>query len=471
VRRSSPLAATLQALPPAVWILILIAAVSSVMVALRARSDEEGMLFWVFARAHFIAYGPLVEEWNAQNPDRPVQMRLLDYQALERRMLSGFLSGTPVADLIEVERGIAGRAFTGPLEDVGFVDLTDRLRAEGLLDEINEPSFSPWTSRGRIFGLPHDVHPVLLAYRADLVEEAGIDVSQIETWEDFERVLRPLMVDFDGDGRPDRYLLNFWPTNNGAIELLLLQAGGALFDAKERPVLDSEINARVLSRLVRWSSGPDRFVVEAPDFSAAGHKLRLDGVVVAQMMPDWLAGVWKQDLPGLAGKVKLMPLPAWERGGRRTSVSGGTMLGIPKTAPDFEAHWAFAKHLYLSEDLAERFYRASNIVPPVKRAWSLAIFDEPDPYFSGQPAGRLFLDQAAHVPHRTSSPFNPFAMARLGDALLRLIAYAERTGTYEPAALEPEARRLLAFAQDQVRQQIERNVFLRDAAVAAAPPP
>eukprot|EP01034_Spumella_vulgaris_P019931 gene19931-25505_t len=52
--------------------------------------------------------------------------------------------------------------------------------------------------------------------------------------------------------------------------------------------------------------------------------MRLDGTVLCSILPDWQAGTWKNYLPGLGGKVKLMRLPAWEPGGRRTSVWGGT---------------------------------------------------------------------------------------------------------------------------------------------------
>jgi arabinosaccharide transport system substrate-binding protein len=45
------------------------------------------------------------------------------------------------------------QAFKGPLEEVGFVDLTDLVQSEGIEAQINAPSFAPWTSRGRIFGL------------------------------------------------------------------------------------------------------------------------------------------------------------------------------------------------------------------------------------------------------------------------------------------------------------------------------
>jgi arabinosaccharide transport system substrate-binding protein len=416
-----PLPAGLRALlSPGISVILVVALIGTFGILRREAPERSFQTLWIFSRNHYQSYLPLAVQWRRDHPDRAVEVTVLDYAALERRMLSGFLSGTPVADLIEVERNIVGRAFLGPLEDVGFVDLTDRLAAEGLFEVINAPAFTPWTTRGRTFGLPHDVHPVALAYRADIVEAAGIDVGGIETWADFVRLLRPLMADADGDGRPDRYLLNFWHNAANLPEALLLQAGGLLFDEQDRLVLDRDPNPAILAQLALWIGGPERIAIDAPEFSAAGNQLRLDGTVIASLAPDWLAGVWKQDLPGLAGRVKLMPLPAWTPGGRRTTVIGGTMLGIPKSTPDFEAAWSFAKHLYLSQELAEDTFRGSHIITPVKTHWNLPIFDEPDPYFSGQPSGRVYLDLAPHVPARTSSPFNPAATAALSNVLLAL---------------------------------------------------
>ena len=125
--------------------------------------------------AHVRSYDGGLEQ-GAKSTDR-VQILLLSGGALQRRLLSGFLSDTPLPDLVEAYASIVHQAFKGPLEHVGFIDLTEVVQAEGIYEQINAPSFAPWTSRGRIFGLPHDVHPVLLAYRADIVEAAGIDVA------------------------------------------------------------------------------------------------------------------------------------------------------------------------------------------------------------------------------------------------------------------------------------------------------
>lgn len=445
-------------------VIVVLAVLSTVVIAFSSSPKAEERSVWLFARPHYLLYQPMVEAWNKER--RPgIELRLLANAALERRMMSAFFAGTPSADFIEVERRMVGRAFSGPLESVGFVDLTELMKRDGLFELINEPSFGPWASRGRVFGIPHDVHPVMLAYRADIVEAAGIDVSKIETWDDYIRVMSPLMADGDGDGEPDRYLLNMWETQGDHLELLMLQAGGGLFDDAGRLIINSAENARVLATIVRWCVGPGRIAAEAPNFSAAGNQLKLSGHVVASFMPDWMCDVWKHDLPQLEGKVKLMPMPAWDRGGLRTSVWGGTMLGIPKTAvksaEDLEALWTFAKHLYLSEDLARSTFEEGGIITPVKSHWDDPVFDRKDPYFAGQAVGRMFIELAPSVPRRTSSPYNTMALARVNNALVRLAESARRSGDVEPEWLLARAKEALAGAEADVKAQMERNVFHR----------
>ncbi|MBC7773417.1 MAG: extracellular solute-binding protein, partial [Pyrinomonadaceae bacterium] len=334
-------------------------------------------------------------------------------------------------------------------------------QSEGISQQINTPSFSPWTSRGRTFGIPHDIHPVMLAYRADIIEAAGIDVSTIQTWDDFVRVLRPLMASKTSSGEPRHYLLNFWETHFEQFEVYILQAGGTLFDAADVPTLNSDINARVMAQLVAWCNGPDRICADAPEFSASGNQLLLEGYVLAALMPDWMCNVWKKEIPQLAGKVKLMPIPAWDTGGRRTSVRGGTMLGISRTASNPDELWRFAKHLYLSRDLARQLYKEGDIVTPVKTLWDDPIFDEPDPFFCNQAKGRMYLNLASSVPPRASSPYNRLAQLRMQDALVALNTYSRRTKLFDVDSLMPESQRLLDVAQSAVQRELDRNVFLR----------
>lgn len=451
------LLAAARGLSLGLWVMIVLMAVS-VGALFKARGDSgDAVVFWLFSPEHKQLYVPLLEQ--AGDLDRPLDMQLMSIAAIERRMMSGFFGGLPTADLIEVERAVVGRAFTGPLESVGFLDLTDRLREEGLLDEINPPSFGPVTSRGRIFGLPHDVHPVLLAYRSDLVEAAGIDMSTVETWDDYFAAVAPLMKDNNGDGEPDRWALSFWPTQLDNIEVLMLQGDGTLFDDRDRPVIDTPRNAELLAEIVSWCVGPDRVAVDVDDFSATGHQQRVDGYAVAYLAPDWMCGIWKMHVPRLAGTVKLMPMPAFEPGGRRTSVRGGTVLGIPKDSPDVDAAWEYAKMLYTSPEVARQMYELTDIISPVSSLWDDPVYHQPDPFFSGQRKGALFIEQAPHVPSRSSSPYNRQAVFLLRDAAVELADFARQTGTHNAGALRDRAAVLLADVQARIIRVMERNAF------------
>jgi arabinosaccharide transport system substrate-binding protein len=448
-----------EKVPPGLAVILFLAIVSGLILSFKKMTQLEDMELWVTARNHLPAYEPFIKGWNEDYPNQRFSISQINSRALERRLLSGFFSGTPVADLTEIHIRTAHHSFAGPLDAIGFVDLTDRLKKEGLLDEINGPSFGPWTNRGRIFALPHDVHPVLLAYRSDIVEEAGIDVSQIETWEDYFRTMKPLMADKDGDGRPDRYLLNVWDTTGFTIPLIQ-QAGGRLFDEKGKVTMASDINSKTLATIVTWVSGPNRVGMEMNSSTASDYQIMLSGAIVGFFMPDWLIGNLQQKVPQLAGKLKVIPLPAWKPGGRRTTVMGGSGLGFPKASPHFESAWKLGKGLYLSEEIAIHLFETASIITPVKRFWDNPIYDRPDPFFSWQPIGRMLIEQAPDVPTRTSSPYLELATKHLVNAAGNLKRYAIRHNKFTVEELLPEAKRQLEIAQGHVERQMSRNIFL-----------
>lgn len=461
----------LRSAPIGLFVILAIAIGSSFAIAFWPSEKQEGMVFWTFSPTHGKMYDPAIEDWNAQAPargDESIQMHTLSMGALNRRTQAGMWAKTPTSDLVEIEKPFVAQYFAGPVESIGFYDLTDKIEQEGIASKLNPSSFAPWTTRGRIFGLPHDVHPVLLCYRADLIDaynktanaQDKIDVAQIETWDDFDRVMRPLIQDLNKDGKADRYLLGLWYTSASDVEGLLLQAGGGTFDQDGNSLIASDANAKVLSRVVSWCVGPNRIAIDAPEFSPSGNKMKLDGRVVAALMPDWLAGVWMDQLSDLSGKLKLMPLPAWEPGGRRTSVMGGTMLAIPKTTRDFESAWAFAKHLYLSRELAVKLFESNHIISPVIDLWGEPFYAKPQPYFMNQQTGLLYIEQAPEVPHRSSSPFHAIALQRIMDVSASLKDYAQANDTYDPEALIPEAKRLLEQADARVIKEMQRNVFI-----------
>ncbi|NDV63091.1 carbohydrate ABC transporter substrate-binding protein [Puniceicoccales bacterium CK1056] len=448
-----------EQIPIGLLVILVLAGVSSVYVLFRPQKDTEGRVMWTFVRERPEIYQEIIAGMGLEGED-DMRVELVEFSALQRRLQSGFFSGTPLADIVEVERTMSSATWRGPLEAVGFVDLTERLRKDGLLERINRPSFSPFTNRGKIFGLPADVHPILLCYRADIFEEAGIDVNELDTWDKFFEATAILAKDFDGDGSMDQYPFELQETEGSVITALMLQAGPGFFDENGRPILDNLANIGVLAKLGNWASSPNKLTGDCDLYTGAGNRLRSEGFVLSWIVPDWRSIQMEQYIPSLAGKLKLMPLPAWKPGGRRTSCWGGTMLGFPKSAGNFDKNWEFAKRLYLSRELAVQVWRKVGVLTPVKELWDDPVFEEPNAYYSNQRKGRLFIDQAENVPVRSSSPFQPLVLREVGNALSILIRYANERQIDDPEQLMEEATELLRTAQQNVELQMNRSVFL-----------
>ncbi len=104
-------------------------------------------------------------------------------------------------------------------------------------------------------------------------------------------------------------------------------------------------------------------------------------------------------------------------------------------------------------------YELTDIISPVSSLWDDPVYHQPDPFFSGQRKGELYIEQAPHVPTRTSSPYSQQAKFLMRDAAVELADYARRTGTYDSASLEAEAARMLAGVQARMVRVMERNAF------------
>jgi arabinosaccharide transport system substrate-binding protein len=138
-------------------------------------------------------------------------------------------------------------------------------------------------------------------------------------------------------------------------------------------------------------------------------------------------------------------------------------MGVTKAAPDFERAWAMAKHLYLSPKVAEEHFRNTCIISPVKKFWDLPAYHEPDPFFSGQKVGELYIDEAPNVPERFSSPYSSMVRERMMGILVILKAYGVSRNQFSTEALLPEATRLLDEAQRDIAGRVARNVLYHQA--------
>ncbi len=439
------------------WILLIMLTAGLVVLITQsgAGSKRPDLVLVTFAKNHYAAYQKVVPEFEKIHNVR-VQLQLVQERALTNRLQAALLAGSEVPDLVEIMNPNLGTFIRGPLEDVGFVDLTDRIKAEKLDERMVASRFSLWSSRGRIFALPHDVHPIAMAYRRDIIEELGVDVSKIETWDDFIEMGRKITKDLDGDGIPDRYALDLNSDGNTMLPLLLRQRGSGLFDEEGHVLTDSELAVDIIIWYVHQLHGENRIAFSA-GWGQPLSRAMLDGLVLFYFTPDWRTKFFEMDVPQLKGKLALMPMPAWEKGGCHTSSWGGTGLTITKASKNQELAWELAKFLYLNkEDLGERF-ALLNIIPPLKEAWDLEEFKTPDPFFSNQPVGTIYAELAPQTPPEYINAYTNVTASKFREAYLNCVTYYRKNGD---KGLREYARKEVKRTANYVRRVIARNKFL-----------
>lgn len=431
-------------------LLLVVALLSGAWISFHPASASQASLrLWTFTSLHAETYRKVVPEFEAKHPDTTVDVQLVHASAVTSRLRAAFWADLDVPDLVEVEIIKAGSFFRGPLDQIGFSDLTQRLRSGGYLDRIVNTRFSPCTNRGKIFAVPHDIHPVMLAYRRDLLEAEGVDPTKLTTWNEFIAAGRKLT-------RPGkRYMIQLSDAYPSHFETLLLQNDGGYFDAQGKLTMDNEVAVETMKWFVPLVAGPRRIANDLGSVNVLTQSIE-QGYILFYIAPDWMSKNIEREVPRAAGKMALIPLPAFKPGGRRTSTMGGTMLGLSKKCQDPDMAWELVKRLYLDEKfLAERF-KETNIIPPVKGAWQNAAFDEPRPYWSNQPLGRLYAQLGPQVPPLYSSPFFETARTKMGQALTACVAYYRSHGEQ---GFDACVRRELKTAADQVRVLMGRNPF------------
>jgi arabinosaccharide transport system substrate-binding protein len=434
---------------------LLIVAVASIGVRVavgRHRPPRPDLLLVTISRVHKKAYEAAIPEFERKYGVK-VQIQLADWLPLQTRLQNAMLAGTDVPDLAEaMGEGSLGFFTRGPREDIGLMDLTDRLESEGWTKRVVSSRFAPWSMHGRIYALPHDVHPMMLAYRTDLVEQLGIDVRQLDTWDKFVEVGRRITRDDNGDGVPDRYMILLHAEGSWGLTSLLMQMGGNLFDAEGNVAFDSNEAAQLIAWYIHQFEGPTRIAFDPIDEQIM-IKALVDGLIVFFPTPDWRSFNYPELAPQLRGKMALMPMPAWKPGGRRTTVWGGTGLMIMKATKHPDLAWELAKFLYFDPQSLGKRFADTNIIPPLKEAWSLPELQRPDPYYSNQPIGRLYAELAPETPPAYSSAVDRLARRKLDEAYGHALLHWRSHGD---DGLDAYIRQELHHSADDVRKMADR---------------
>ena len=279
-------------------------------------------------------------------------------------------SGVGVPDIIQIESDyVQTFAETYPQY---FFDMNGYIDIEGKVDPSKIST--SYDSEGKLVSIPWDSGPVVMFYREDLFNQAGIDINSIITFEDYisagkklkERFPNITMtgLPFTQDENLFRCLLvankSYYLNNKGEITVASSKAIETL------QMIKRLIDEGVAKNTINWDGG------------IVANK---NGELASWIMGGWWGGTIKDQMPEMKGKWKIAPIPAFPDGARASS-SGGAGLSITASEPIKQAAaLEFIKESLMNVDNQLMMYEKYSLFPSYLPAYDDERFKKSDYYF------------------------------------------------------------------------------------------
>ncbi|MCR2799498.1 extracellular solute-binding protein [Microbacterium sp. zg-Y818] len=322
--------------------------------------------YWAWGTAQ----KPLVDAWNASNPD--IQVNHTDAgggsDSSAKLVTAARADNAPDVALVEYN--------TLPAMIVAGVasDITEHI---GDLEEQFSPGvWGQATFDGASYGVPQDAGPQALTYNKARFDELGIAVPK--TWAEFADAAAAVRA-----ADPDSYITTFAPAEFGGFAGLAQQAGAEWWtvDGDTWTVgFDDDASVAVAEY---WQDLIDRDLVRAEPLLTPEWNAQLnDGKILSWPAGLWAAGVINGVAGDMAGQWAMAPLPQWTEGDPAVAFQGGSAVVVTSSSKHPEAAAKFAS--WMASEEASAIQIQEGQYPASLVGQRLTLESEPPSLMSGQ---------------------------------------------------------------------------------------
>jgi arabinosaccharide transport system substrate-binding protein len=220
-------------------------------------------------------------------------------------------------------------------------------------------------------------------YNAEIMEEAGVDVDGIETWDDYIEAGKQVVENTDA--------LMTTIESQDRFSLLgpMLQNGGGLYDSNNELIMDSPENVEAIEKIA--SMVHEHEIAEPPPggfhHDPTYFQNLNSGQYASVWMPQWYMIRFKDQMPDTEGKLLVRPMPAFEEGGAVSTMGGGTGTAITTQTDEAKVDVAkdFLEFAKLTYDAQVDIWTELGFDPFRDDVYEDPALTEPDPWFSDEP--------------------------------------------------------------------------------------
>jgi lactose/L-arabinose transport system substrate-binding protein len=391
---------------------------------------------WDAAIRDVVVAAGLIEAFNEEYPDIEVEIVSYSPGDVYTNLPLAITAGEGAPDVCLVENShLAQFVHMG-----GLLDLTEHVQP--YLDNIVEYKMYDCEMDGKYYCMPWDGGPVVMYYRRDVFEAAGLptdpgEVSDmIATWDDYYEACQTIKE------QTGNYCFAHNKANNFArlYEMVLWEQGLGYYDPDTGEVtVDSPENIATLEKLgLFWDEDLVSDALEWTD-EWYGELAALDESIIATLIEaSWMDIFLKSWIaPGTSGKWGVAYMPSFEEGGARASNDGGSTFVIPEQTQNPDAAWAFVEFVLGREENVLKMFAISGFIPSLKSAYDSALFMEGDSFFAGQNTRQIYADVNNKIPR--AGIYGPDYNMMNGSVSVAIQRYATGEATAEEALQEAAA--------------------------------
>lgn len=351
-------------------------------------------------------------EFKSKFPNISVSFMVADFSGHHSRAITTIAAGeaTNEIEMLEVAH-IAKFVEGGGLSNLDAAPFNGFEAGENIVDFAMGNATS---EDGRLVAFPVDVAPAVLFYRKSLIEAAGVDIENLENWDEFIEIGKKLTQDKDGDGVTDQYAI----THAVEVSSVPLNGGMAGWFSPEGAALQPREKFMTALRLVKQvrDAGIDG---DLGTWSPPWLQAFADGTVAATINGAWFGGGLETWIaPDVSGDWRVTTIP-----GDSYASMGGSYFSIPQQVPAEMkmAAWEVIKFLSTSETAQLASFREQSAFPVLETLYDHPVMDEEVPYFGGQKVRQIFAEVAKNMPNDPVSEFDPIARAIFGNAITMVL--------------------------------------------------
>lgn len=343
------------------------------------RQDIE-LEFWTFVDAHTDFMQARADEFNEQNDDYNIILNAstADFEDMHDRLLVALQSGAGAPDIVDIEIQRFATFLRGEVPLHPLTDIIDNHRSE-----LVEERTAPYRSDGVEYGIDYHLGAWVMFYNAEILEEAGVDVDSIVTWDDYIAAGQQVVENTDS------WMASIETTDRFSVLGLMLQNGGGAYDENNELILDSDENIEALQLISDMVREHEIATASAggQHHDEAYYQALNEGEYASVWMPLWYVTRFKDFMPETEGKILVRPLPEFRPDGFISTMGGGTGTAITKQIDEdkLDGAKAFLEFAKLTYDAQVSLYTDLGFDPFRNDVYADEALTEPDPWFGNEP--------------------------------------------------------------------------------------